>query len=172
MVEVVSRIMRGDVLGAELEALWEANIAGFATRFVPVIERIFAVFADAGPGRGVLFHCRGGKDRTGVVAMLLLEALGVLRSEIFDDFLFTNTQVRTDERASAVAAEFSRITGTPVDPTDVFPFAGVRREWLEGAYAAIEERFGSVERYLTEAVGVDVAGFQRRFLTPGQAPGG
>jgi protein-tyrosine phosphatase len=167
MVGVVARIMSGDILGAELETLWEANIATFATRFIPAIRRIFGVFAAAGPGRGVLFHCRGGKDRTGVVAMLLLEALGVVRSEVFDDFLFTNAQVGTEERAAAVAAEFSRITGTPVDPAEVFPFAGVRREWLEGAYAAIEERFGSVERYLAEVIGVDLTGFRGRFLAAG-----
>jgi len=43
----------------------------------------------------------------------------------------------------------------------------VRREWLEGAYAAIEERFGSVERYLVGELGVDVAAFQERFLETG-----
>ncbi len=35
----------------------------------------------------VLFHCSAGKDRTGVMAALLLELLGVKRSIIVDDYL-------------------------------------------------------------------------------------
>jgi len=165
--DVLTRIQRGDLLGPDLEALWAANVGTFAVRFAPAIRSVFEVFAAAGPGRGVVFHCRGGKDRTGVVAMLLLEALGVAREDVYDDFLLSNVQVDTEARAAAVAAEFSRIAGSPVTPSDVFPFAGVRREWLEGAYAAIEERFGSVERYLVGELGVDVAAFQERFLETG-----
>lgn len=167
MVDVVARIERGDLLGRELEALWEANIATFAVRFVPAVRRVFDVFAGARPGRGVLFHCRGGKDRTGVVAMLLLESLGVVREEIVSDFMYTNVQVPPEERAAVVAAALSGIKGRPVAPSEVFPFAGVRREWLDGAYGILEERYGSVAAYLTDEVGVDVAGFRERFLEAG-----
>jgi protein-tyrosine phosphatase len=167
MVDVITRIQSGDLLGRDLEVLWEANIATFAVRFVPAIRRVFDVFAGARPGRGVLFHCRGGKDRTGAVAMLLLESFGVAREAIVRDFMYTNVQVPTDERAAVVAAEFSRIKGTPVAPSEVFPFAGVRREWLERAYAVLEERYGSVVSYLVDEVGVDVTGFRERFLVEG-----
>ena len=34
-----------------------------------------------------LFHCAAGKDRTGVLAALLLGAVGVTRDEIVDDFM-------------------------------------------------------------------------------------
>lgn len=38
----------------------------------------------------VLFHCTAGKDRTGVIAMLMLHILGVHKEEIFNDYLLTN----------------------------------------------------------------------------------
>ncbi len=38
----------------------------------------------------ILFHCSGGKDRTGVAAMLLLKALGASDETIVADFVQTN----------------------------------------------------------------------------------
>jgi protein tyrosine/serine phosphatase len=40
--------------------------------------------APAGPG-GVLIHCVGGRDRTGLIAMLLLALAGVAPGDIADD---------------------------------------------------------------------------------------
>lgn len=45
--------------------------------------------ADAPPG-GVFVHCRYGRDRTGLIAMLLLVLAGVSREEIVEDFLYSN----------------------------------------------------------------------------------
>ena len=44
----------------------------------------FAAIADA-PG-GVLLHCAGGRDRTGMVTAALLETAGVERESILDDY--------------------------------------------------------------------------------------
>ena len=38
----------------------------------------------------IIFHCRGGKDRTGIAAMFILLALGVSKKQIFEDYLLTN----------------------------------------------------------------------------------
>lgn len=54
-----------------------ASIAGF-----------FDVLADA-DAYPLDFHCSAGKDRTGIMAALLLEYLGTPRDIIFEDFLFT-----------------------------------------------------------------------------------
>jgi len=47
-----------------------------------------SALADAPPG-GVLVHCMGGRDRTGLVALILLGIAGVSRSVIADDYLRT-----------------------------------------------------------------------------------
>ncbi len=41
----------------------------------------------------VLFHCTAGKDRTGVIAALLLALVGVPRDEIVADYAMTKTQI-------------------------------------------------------------------------------
>ena len=38
----------------------------------------------------MVFHCAAGKDRTGLVAALLLAALGVSEADILDDYELTN----------------------------------------------------------------------------------
>ena len=53
----------------------------------PVISAVRAI-ANAAPG-GVVFHCAGGKDRTGLLAMVLLILAGAEPEEIIADYLLT-----------------------------------------------------------------------------------
>jgi protein-tyrosine phosphatase len=72
--------------------------APFLERFPTRIAEVFAAMARAQPG-GVVYHCMGGRDRTGLVTMLLLALVGVdpediaadyrLTAELFDDFMAT-----------------------------------------------------------------------------------
>ena len=69
------------------------GVAGFRT----VLRDIFAHDYDRG---SVLWHCTEGKDRCGMTAALVLEALGVDREAILADYLETNrTSLR---RAQAI----------------------------------------------------------------------
>ena len=49
--------------------------------------------ARAGPG-GVLFHCGAGRDRTGLVALILLALAGVTPDAIADDYELTTNPLR------------------------------------------------------------------------------
>ncbi len=42
----------------------------------------------------LLFHCNGGKDRTGIATIFLLTALNVSWQVIYEDFMLTNTYLR------------------------------------------------------------------------------
>jgi protein-tyrosine phosphatase len=65
------------------------DYCGMLDNAAPVFARLFTDFAvdRVGP---VLFHCWGGKDRTGVTAALLLTALGVDRETVLDDYELTS----------------------------------------------------------------------------------
>ena len=54
-------------------------------------------------GPPALFHCAAGKDRTGVLAALVLDAVGVEREAIVADFALTN------ERLERVGARLRRM---------------------------------------------------------------
>ncbi|MEJ7655383.1 MAG: tyrosine-protein phosphatase [Chloroflexia bacterium] len=47
----------------------------------------------AGPG-GVVFHCGIGRDRTGIVTLLLLALVGVAPEEIASDYELSNDRLR------------------------------------------------------------------------------
>jgi protein-tyrosine phosphatase len=64
----------------------------FLERFPDRIERVLDAVEQAEPG-GVLFHCVGGRDRTGLVAIVLLAIAGVAPELIAEDY------VRGAERA-------------------------------------------------------------------------
>ncbi len=57
----------------------------FLDRFPHRIERVLDAIEQAQPG-GVLFHCVGGRDRTGLVAIVLLAVAGVSPELIADDY--------------------------------------------------------------------------------------
>jgi protein-tyrosine phosphatase len=57
----------------------------FIERFPDRIEEVLDAIEQAPPG-GVLFHCVGGRDRTGLVAIAALAAAGVPPEVIADDY--------------------------------------------------------------------------------------
>ncbi|HZC54161.1 MAG TPA: tyrosine-protein phosphatase, partial [Mycobacterium sp.] len=74
---------------------WDNGLVGTALYYLPHLaampERAGAALTaivTAAPG-GVLFHCMGGRDRTGMIAMLLLAAADVEPDDIVDDYLET-----------------------------------------------------------------------------------
>lgn len=88
-----------DLHGRENEAFWSGywdnGLVNTALYYEPHLaampERAAAALAaivGAPPG-GVLFHCVHGRDRTGMIALLLLAAVDVEPEEIVDDYLET-----------------------------------------------------------------------------------
>jgi protein-tyrosine phosphatase len=104
------------------------------------ISRIFRVLAEAGD-RGVVFHCTAGKDRTGVVAALLLDLCGVAGQDIIADYALTYDLMRPHfdlMREKAQEAGFSI-------PEDLLRSDAVfMREFLD----FLKETYGGAEPYL------------------------
>jgi len=107
----------------------------------------------------ILIHCNAGKDRAGVATALILEALGVDRETIMEDFMLTN-EVGKSEKKAVVLAKERKKSGTGKNfgkgpsPEAWFPIVGVRPEMLEAFYASVDEKYGSMDAFLTE-LGVD-----------------
>lgn len=74
---------------------WDSGLVGTAMYFQPHLaampERAGAAISAVinAPAGGVLFHCMGGRDRTGLLAMALLHAIGTDPEGIVDDYLET-----------------------------------------------------------------------------------
>lgn len=91
-------------------------------RFGERVACVLRAIADA-PEGAVLFHCHAGKDRTGVIAALLLRLAGVGLEEIGEDYALTDRLLAEDAWTRAELAE-----------------------WLESDQAGRAEREAEVER--------------------------
>ena len=68
----------------------------FMERFPDRIEQVLDVIEQAPPG-GVLFHCVGGRDRTGLVAIAALTVAGVTPDAIADDYALAAERAHTHD---------------------------------------------------------------------------
>jgi protein-tyrosine phosphatase len=113
-----------------------------------------------------LVHCSAGKDRTGFACALILHALGVPRETVFDDYLLTNEFMDYEQYVLPRLVPRWEPHGAP-DRETVMALAGVRPEYLEAAFHAIEADFDGVEQYIERAVGLTperTARLRRRLL--------
>ena len=110
----------------------------------------------------VLVHCSAGKDRTGVVCALILSALGVDRQTIIEDYLLTTRYYDSEKawaRLSSQIIDFSMAQGWTKETLG--PVFGVERAYLDAAFAVIDTAHGSVDAFLTDAVGLKPATLEK-----------
>lgn len=67
-------------------------------RFPHLSVRALNAVARAAPG-AVVVHCAAGRDRTGLITMLLLALAGVTRDEIAEDYLLSAVHAAADDAA-------------------------------------------------------------------------
>jgi len=93
----------------------------------------------------LLFHCQAGKDRTGIVAAVVLSLLGVSRDDVVEDFALSNlatSRFLADREAQGrPIPEWSGFARAPADAMRMF---------LDG----IDERYGSVRGYARDELGL------------------
>ena len=100
----------------------------------------------------VLVHCAAGKDRTGLLIALVLEALGVAREIVVADYALTG--VLRPRRVLAYASVFA---DCDVDLEAVAPLFDAPATAMEGALARLDAGHGSVAAYLDDACGITSA---------------
>ncbi len=90
-----------------------------------------------------LFHCTAGKDRTGLLALLLLEVAGVPTEQIVEDFALTHDRIdplrerllADAEKRGVSRQEFSRLLGATPD-------------LINPAIEHLHGKYGGAEAYL------------------------
>lgn len=86
-------------------------------RFPAKSAEVVAAIARADPG-GVAFHCAGGRDRSGQIAILVLALAGVVEEEIVADYLLSHERLpalyeaRGEEDQTPLLQAFLRERGT------------------------------------------------------------
>jgi len=121
-----------DITGFYLAALDHAGPA-FATS-----TRLLADAEGA-----AMFHCTVGKDRTGLLALLILEAVGVTRDAVIEDFALTESRVEPIRERLLLDAERRGIARS-----DFVRLLGATPDLIEPAIEHLDRRHGGAEAYL------------------------
>ena len=99
-------------------------------------------------GKPVLWHCTAGKDRAGFAAALLLKILGVDFETIRQDYLLSGKYIHPDRKLMAVIT----LTKGARPARLLKPLWAVKPEWIKASFDAIDEKWGSFDRYRRDAL--------------------
>ncbi|CAN5138106.1 tyrosine-protein phosphatase [soil metagenome] len=127
----------------------------FSPAHIETFGGYFRALADS--ERPVLIHCAAGKDRTGLLAALTHHVLGVGHDDLMEDYLLTNVAVDLAGRGASMAIQLEKTIGRAVSENAVVAFLGVEPAYMDAAFTAIDDRYGSIDAYLEQALGVDAA---------------
>ena len=132
----------GGVPSAEAARAWlRESYAGYPEKYAPACRAILTRLAAEG-APPLLFHCTAGKDRTGFAASVVLEALGVPRATIMEDYLLTN---RHWDRGGREPEGLPREIYEPV--------FSAREEYLAASWATLDREHGGLDGWLDSAAG-------------------
>jgi protein-tyrosine phosphatase len=113
----------------------------FLERFKANVARAVRAVVDA-PEGGIVIHCVGGKDRTGLLSAFLLQLAGVDDATIAADYALSEERLLPRHEGWFAAAEneaelerLRRIAQTPASS-------------MAGVFEELERRYGGVEGYL------------------------
>jgi protein-tyrosine phosphatase len=118
-------------------------------------EAIRSVLEAAADNAPILFHCTAGKDRTGVVAAVLLRALDVPDEEIVADYAISENNLRAFLATLREDLVRRGMAQDAIDYVTSSPPERMRRTLLE-----LDRRWGSTLEYL-RWIGIDQAAIER-----------
>jgi len=134
----------GDIPSSEFESLVD-DYLWMLGQFAANVGQVMSTIARA-PEGGILIHCMGGKDRTGLISAFLLDLAGVPREIIAEDYGLTAELLRPrDEKWLAGDPE------KRAEREALLRKFAPRPEAMREVLARLDEKHGSVERYLLAA---------------------
>lgn len=123
------------------------NISAFGERYKPMFETLLRTAPDS----AVVFHCAGGKDRTGIAAALIEYVLGVDKKEILQDYMVTNQYRKryNEEIAQLLHLKY----GVPLARAQKYGLA--KQAFLEASFKEIEKQYGSLDGFVKTELDLD-----------------
>jgi len=114
--------------------MWSCVILDYLQSEIYAVMRAIA----EAPASGILFHCQSGKDRTGIIAALLLAVAGVEPEAIADDYALTTDNLREAYLAAA----------PPEEHAEVLERVRCPPEQIHNMLAHLEDNYGGPLGYL------------------------
>lgn len=116
-------------------------------------EGVHEIFGRASQGQPVYYHCSGGKDRAGILTLLILTVLGAREEDIEKDYLFTN--VARDKNYEKTFERFLRLAdGDEERARELTHDHRAKPENLTAFREAVEEGYGSMDAFVRDQLGI------------------
>ncbi len=100
----------------------------------------------------VLWHCTEGKDRCGLLTVMLLGALGVEREQIIEDYLLTNEV--NGLKAEMYYQHMLAAGKSEAEAEAVKNIFLAKENYLIAAFSVIDEQYQDMENYLKQGLGI------------------
>lgn len=152
-------VLRG-LLAADIptvEAAAAALRAGYRrlpSEHAPAYRALFAQLKNG--NMPMVFNCSAGKDRAGTAAAIILRALGVPRATILRDYCLTDQLLNAARLGLHQTAKQDSLLAS-IPPEVLAIVLGTNPLYIDGAFAAIDEEYGTFANYLSVALGLDEA---------------
>jgi protein-tyrosine phosphatase len=116
--------------------------------------------------RPALIHCTAGKDRTGVLVALILEALGVPEEIVVADYLRSDVYAQNLRLQKGLPQQIEQVFGFLPDDDWIDVLIGVDEEFIRAALETVRSEWGTVEEFFSAAgIDPDLLGRFRELMT-------
>lgn len=122
------------------------GIPYFGARYRPLFQQLLTLNDTA----ALLYHCTGGRDRTGMATALFLYTLGVPQQTIEDDFTASN--VYLGNTLSQSLAPLAKATGK--SEAEIRKAMALRPELIRIFFNTIKTKYGSIENFMDKELGI------------------
>ncbi|GAB6088714.1 tyrosine-protein phosphatase [Spirochaeta dissipatitropha] len=147
--EVASRVWNKDFEDFDVDKIMENTNREFVSDWSDQFAGFFRILLSA-KAKPVLWHCTGGKDRTGFSSAILLRVLGAGMDGIIRDYLVSFDHPPLSDWQLTVL----RIWRGKQTADIIRHLMSVRANWIEAAFDEIDRIWGSFDAYRAEALGI------------------
>lgn len=149
---------------AKAKQLFVDVMKSFADTLAVDAKPVFELMLSDKKNEPLLYHCTGGKDRTGFMTAMILLALDVDRKTITEDYLMSNyyrrfTNLRNMRRARLIGLDSETLEYAML----------VRKEYIDAVFEVIDDKYGGDDTYLATKFGLTPekrAELKKRYTTP------
>jgi len=146
-VQAVKRLKAGDASWLTPDFMLNGYLGSLSLHGM-TWGRVIRHIAETSDGSTV-FHCTGGKDRTGACTALILLVLGVSEETVIADHQLSNRYI-----AELLPKINQMLAAHGVDPDILMPYLTAPRECIIAFLDALNAQYGSAAAYLQEKGGV------------------
>lgn len=143
--QLVLHQIRGTEAKDRFKMFMEGFVDEAADDLKPVMQNLLD--PDAVP---LVYHCSGGKDRTGAMTSIILLALGVDEKTVKDEYLMSNFY-----RWELNQANIRRGRKVLIGKETLEYIFVVQEEYIDAVFEVINNKYGGISKYLVEKLGID-----------------